>query len=228
MTEMRKYFYSLPILFFVFLSCGGSGEKEDEARFNDDRVVVRTGDHVLTLGELNRKFKGVEFESPQDEYEKKKQQAELSLERFLHIDAARAAGFTFEMDSSTIEAYLAQELYKRDADIDTDISDSEVRKYFEKYGGEIQFGPLIVKEKGLIDSIYQVLEKGADWDSLVQANSIVRLGKERGGSLGYVPFGQYDERIQGPAYDLDIGEYSKPFWAPQGWCIIKLFDRIKH
>jgi len=228
MTEMRKSFYSLPILFFVFLSCGGSGEKEDEARFNDDRVVVRTGDHVLTLGELNKKFMGVEFESPQDEYEKKKQHAELSLERFLHIDAARAAGFTFEMDSSTIEAYLAQELYKRDADIDTEISDSEVRRFYEKYGGEIQFGPLIVKEKGLIDSIYQLLEKGADWDSLVQEYSIVRPGKERGGSLGYVPFGQYDEKLQGRAYDLDIGEYSKPFWAPQGWCIIKLFDRIKH
>jgi len=228
MTGMKKYFYSLPALLLVILSCGGSGEKKDEARFNDERAIVKVGDHILTLGELNRKFKDVEFESPQEEYEKKKQYAELALERFLHIDGARAAGLTFEMDSSTIESYLAQELYKRDADIDTDISDSEVRRFFEKYGGEIQFGPLIVKEKGLIDSIYQLLEEGADWDSLVREYSILGPGKERGGSLGYAPFGQYDDRIQGRAYDLDIGEYSKPFWAPQGWCIVKLFDRIKH
>jgi hypothetical protein len=208
---MRIIFSGLLPLFIVFLNCAGPEEKTDEARFFDDRVIVKTGDHIFTLGEMNRKYKNVEFESLQDEYEKKKRHAELTLERFLHIDAARIAGLSYELDSAAVQGYLAQELYKRDADINIDISDSDVRAYFEKYGGEIQFGPLIVKEQALIDSIYGLLENGADWDSLVLEHSILGPGKKRGGSLGYVPFGQYGEEIQGKAYDLDIGEYTEPF-----------------
>lgn len=225
---MKKFFYGLTVLILVFTGCGDSEEKIEEPRFNDNRVIVKTGDHILTLGELHRKFKDVEFESLQDEYEQKKRNAELALERFLHVDAAGAAGLSFEMDSATIQGYLTQELYKRDADIDSDVSDAEVRAYFNKYGGEIQFGPLIVKEQSLIDSIYNLLENGADWDSLVLEHSILGPGKERGGSLGYVSFGQFGEEIQGKAYEPDIGEYTKPFRIAQGWCIIKLFDRIKN
>jgi parvulin-like peptidyl-prolyl isomerase len=228
MERMRIIFSGLLPLFIVFLNCAGPEEKTDEARFFDDRVIVKTGDHIFTLGEMNRKYKNVEFESLQDEYEKKKRHAELTLERFLHIDAARIAGLSYELDSAAVQGYLAQELYKRDADINIDISDSDVRAYFEKYGGEIQFGPLIVKEQALIDSIYGLLENGADWDSLVLEHSILGPGKKRGGSLGYVPFGQYGEEIQGKAYDLDIGEYTEPFRLEPGWCIVKLFDRIKH
>jgi parvulin-like peptidyl-prolyl isomerase len=228
MERMRVIFSGLLPLFIVFLNCAGPEEKTDEARLYDDRVIVKTGDHIFTLGEMNRKYKNVEFESLQDEYEKKKRHAELTLERFLHIDAARIAGLSYELDSAAVQGYLAQELYKRDADINIDISDSDVRAYFEKYGGEIQFGPLIVKEQALVDSIYSLLENGADWDSLVLEHSILGPGKKRGGSLGYVPFGQYGEEIQGKAYDLDIGEYTKPFRIEQGWCIVILFDRIKH
>ncbi len=222
---------NLPIIIGVFtliLSCGESGVKEDDPGYYDDRVIARVGDHILTLGEVRRKYKDVEFDGIRDEYEKKKRHVELSIERFLHIDGAKSAGLSFEMDSTTIRQYLFQELYKRNANIKTETSDSYVREYFEKYGGEIQFGPLIVKDSALIDSIYRLLENGADWDSLVLEYSDLELGKKRGGSLGYVPFGQYDEKIQGKAYDLERGEYTEPFRIRLGWCIVKFFDRIKY
>ncbi|UCE65726.1 MAG: peptidylprolyl isomerase [Candidatus Zixiibacteriota bacterium] len=221
---------NLPILIAIFiliLSCGESKVRDDDPRYYDDRIIASVGDHVFTLGEVHRRFRGVEFDSIQEEYEEKKSCVESEIERFLLIDAAKAAGLSYEIDSAAVQDYLFQELYKCDADVKTGVSDSDVKRHFEKYGGEIQFGPLIVKDSALIDSIYRLLENGADWDSLVLEYSVVRIGKKRGGSLGYVPFAQYDEAIQGKAYNLEMGEYTKPFRIEFGWCIVKLFDRIK-
>ncbi len=223
-----KRFLTTAFIAILFLNCGTNRETEDEERFNDKRVIIRTSAHTLTLGDVNKKYKNIKFKNVQDEYKKKKRHLELSLERFLHIEAAREAGLSFEMDSSTIRSYLNQQLYKHDATIATDISDSEVRQYFDKYGGEIQFGVLAVPDSALIDSIYEKLESGGGWDKLVLEYSTMKLGKKRGGSLGYVPFGQYDEQTQSKAYELNYGEYTKPFRSKFGWSIVKLFDRIKH
>jgi len=224
---MLKKLPAIITVFILVLSCGGSEDKEDESRYYDDRIIAQVGEHVLTLGQVHRKYKDIEFDSVQEEYEEKKSYVELEIERFLQIDGAKAAGLSYEVDSATIQSYLFQELYKRDARVKTAVSDSDVKRHFKRYGGEIQFGPLIVKDSALIDSIYRLLNDGADWDSLVLEYSAVRIGKKRGGSLGYVPFGQYDEEIQGKAYDLEMGEYTKPFRIRLGWCIVKLFDRIK-
>ncbi|UCC80816.1 MAG: peptidylprolyl isomerase [Candidatus Zixiibacteriota bacterium] len=221
----------LPIIMAVLiliLSCGESEVDKDDPRYYDDRVIAKLGDHILTLGEVHKKFRDTEFDSTLHEYDKKKSYVEEEIERFLVIDGAKAAGLSYEPDSATIQSYLFQELYKRDAGVKSEVSDSDVRRHFKRYGGEIQFGPLVVEDSALIDTLYRMLENGADWDSLVLEHSVIRLGKKRGGSLGYVPFGQYDEEIQGKAYDLEFGEYTEPFRTRFGWCIVKLFDRIKH
>lgn len=212
----------------LFLNCGTNRETEDEKRFSDKRVIIKTSAHTLTLGDVHKKYKNIELENVQDEYKKKKRHLELSLERFLHIEAAREAGLSFEMDSSTIRSYLNQQLYIHDAAITADITDSEVRQYFKKYGGEIQFGVLVVPDSALMDSIYERLESGGDWDKLVLEYSTMKLGKKRGGSRGYVPFGQYDEQTQSKAYDLDYGQYTKPFRSKYGWSMVMSYDRIKH
>jgi len=216
------------IAFLFILNCGGHEDKEDESRYYDDRIIARVGEHVLTLGEVHKKYRDTEFENVREEYEEKKSYVEQEIERFLQIDGAKAAGLSYQVDSAVIQGYFFQELYKRDAGVKSEVSDEVIEKHFERYGGEIQFGPLIVKDSAMIDSIYRLLEEGADWDSLVLEHSMVELGKKRGGSLGYVPFGQYDEEIQGKAYDLEFGEHTKPFRIKHGWCIVKLFDRIKH
>jgi peptidyl-prolyl cis-trans isomerase C len=217
------------VVFLLVQGCGKSTvNKEDDPRYKDKRVVVRIGDQILTLGELHQKFRDQEFDNVEQEYEAKKDYAENMIDRYVIVESAKAAGLTCEIDSATIQGFLYQELYKRDAGIKSEITDNDVRDHFERYGGEVQFGPLIVKDSALIYNIYRQLENGADWDSLVLAHTIVGIGEKRGGSLGYVPFGQYDEEIQGKAYDLEIGEYTKPFRIRQGWCIVKLFDRIKN
>jgi parvulin-like peptidyl-prolyl isomerase len=229
MSGTMRFFNNIAaILFVLILACGQSEKKLEDPRYSDARAVARVGEHTLTLGEINLKFKDEKFENARQEYEAKEEYVNLAVERFLHIDSAKAAGLSCPMDSSTIQGYMFQELYKRDAKVNSEVSDSDVRRFFDHYGGDIQYGLIIVADSLLMDSIYQSLQRGGDWDSLVFLHSQLEIGKKRGGSLGYVPFWQYDDQFQLRAYDLEIGEYSEPFRFRSGWCMVKLFDRIKN
>ena len=69
------------------------------------------------------------------------------------------------------------------------------------------------------------LEAGGDFAGLAEALSIDPGTADRGGDMGYFERGDYAGEITEVAFDLQPGQVSDIFLAPDGYCILKIEDR---
>jgi peptidyl-prolyl cis-trans isomerase SurA len=82
------------------------------------------------------------------------------------------------------------------------------------------------KNKKLADSLYQLLQKGATFDSLAMDYSNDRTSYDNGGVLPEFGVGTYDPLFEEQAFNLKAkGDISKPFKTTYGWHILKLIDK---
>ncbi len=79
--------------------------------------------------------------------------------------------------------------------------------------------------KARIDSIYKVLQGGADFAEVAKACSEDPGSAPRGGALGQFGKGMMIPDFENAAYALKPGQISKPIKSTVGWHIIKLTDR---
>src|ERR1700754_4210774 len=76
------------------------------------------------------------------------------------------------------------------------------------------------------DSIYALLQKGADFASLAKTNSGDNLSYQMGGELPEFGIGSYDSAFEATAFGLDReGAFSKPIPSSYGYHIIKLIAK---
>jgi peptidyl-prolyl cis-trans isomerase SurA len=76
------------------------------------------------------------------------------------------------------------------------------------------------------DSIYALLQKGADFASLAKTNSGDNLSYQMGGELPEFGIGTYDSVFEATAFGLDReGAFSKPIPSSYGYHIIKLIAK---
>jgi parvulin-like peptidyl-prolyl isomerase len=216
------------VLLVLVLACSKAPQNTEEERFNDKRAVLQVNDNKLTLGEVEKRYSATDFKNAQDEYEQKRGFVEQFLERFLLMEGAREAGMIGELDTAVVRRNLLRQFYNEKIVKNIEVSDSEIKKFFARYGGEFQAGHIVVDSVELADSLYEALKDGADFEQLVTLFSKDESTIDKGGSLGYVTYGRYDERFQEAAFNLKIGEISKPVKTRTGWHIIKLYDRIKN
>jgi peptidyl-prolyl cis-trans isomerase SurA len=73
----------------------------------------------------------------------------------------------------------------------------------------------------LIDSIYNAINKGADFTTLAKAMSQDKSTAQKGGDIGYITALQVPYEFETVAYNTPIGKMSKPFRTPYGYHIIK-------
>ena len=81
------------------------------------------------------------------------------------------------------------------------------------------------KAKIQIDSIYDALQKGADFATVAKKCSEDQGTASRGGELPWIGFRQTVKEFEDVAFSLNKGEISKPFRSPSGLHIVKLIDR---
>ena len=80
------------------------------------------------------------------------------------------------------------------------------------------------KVKQRIDSVYQALSAGTDFQTLA-ARLSDDVSAASGGDLGWIGPCQLLEEVERQAYALGKGEMSRPFQSPAGWHIVKVLDR---
>ncbi len=101
--------------------------------------------------------------------------------------------------------------------------------------GEIEVSHLLVRAtkpeedavaKHKIDSLYNELEKGSDFATLVRNSSEDRATSVRDGYIGFFGIGQYESTFEDAAFSIpQDGGYSKPFKTSVGWHIIKRISK---
>lgn len=79
--------------------------------------------------------------------------------------------------------------------------------------------------KQRIDSVYQALKAGADFEELAKKVSQDPGSGRRGGLLGWIGKNQLVKEFEEPAFALQPGEMSQPVLSPYGWHVILMKDR---
>ncbi len=81
--------------------------------------------------------------------------------------------------------------------------------------------------KNKIDSIYQLLQKGEEFDQLAKQYSTDRKTAVQGGYLGFFGINSYEMPFEEAAFGLTKdGEFSKPFSTSAGWHIVKRISKV--
>jgi len=122
---------------------------------------------------------------------------------------------------------------------DINITENEISDFYksEKFRYKDEKGKILSldKAKDKVNSdentvkkkayeIYSKLEEGADFDKLVQKYS-AGPSIDQGGDIGVLKQGEGLPEFEKVAFNLDNGEFSKPFRTKHGWNIIKVLDK---
>jgi len=100
--------------------------------------------------------------------------------------------------------------------------------------GEVEVAHILIRKvegnpelaKTRIDSIYQVLKTGGDFDKMAQSLSEDAPTAQRNGYIGFVSINRYERNLEEASFGLQKdGEYSMPFETTVGWHIVKRISK---
>jgi parvulin-like peptidyl-prolyl isomerase len=135
---------------------------------------------------------------------------------------------------SLMRRVLQKEIYSK-----INITENEIRNYYNehidlfKIPAQVHVKLLLLEVPSNSDEntvkkkayeIYSKLEEGADFDKLVQKYS-AGPSIDQGGDIGVLKQGEGLPEFEKVAFNLDNGEFSKPFRTKHGWNIIKVLDK---
>ena len=146
-----------------------------------------------------------------------------------------------DFEKSIREGLLIEKLKQRKMS-GTKVSRMEIEDFYQQYKKELSDRPetitlahiLIkvspeesakVRAESLIDSLYNLLMNGADFEELAKNYSQDPGTAKRGGLLGWASRGDYVPEFEEVAFSLNEGEISKPLISRFGYHIIRLNQR---
>jgi|APSaa5957512576_1039674.scaffolds.fasta_scaffold30517_2 peptidyl-prolyl cis-trans isomerase C len=121
-------------------------------------------------------------------------------------------------------------IIKDKIDSKVDVNDAEIQAYFVK--NKDQFAEIeqrkarhiLVKTKAEANRVLRQLRKGASFSPLAKKMSIDKETAKNGGELGWFTKGRLVPEFEKAAYNLKIGQISKPIKTQFGYHVIKLDD----
>ncbi|UOQ43513.1 peptidylprolyl isomerase [Halobacillus salinarum] len=233
---MKKVLISAALAASVFSlsACSSSGD--------DSKVVVETKDGNVTKDEFYEELKDkygeeilqkmVMMEVLSDKYDVSDKAVNKELEslkkqygdQFQMV--LQQSGFSSEDEfKKTIRLSLLQE---KAAGEDVDISEKEMKDYYEKMKTEIQASHILVSDEKTAKEVEKKLKNGGDFTKLAKEYSTDTGSAKKGGQLGYFGPGKMAPEFENAAYKLDKGEVSEPVKTQFGYHIIKVTDKRKN
>lgn len=132
------------------------------------------------------------------------------------------SGFSSEEQfKETIRLSLLQE---KAAAEDVDISEEEMKQYYERMKTEVQASHILVSDEKTAKEVKQKLEDGGDFGKLASEYSSDGSA-QKGGKLGWFGTGKMAPEFEKAAYNLEKGEVSEPVKTQFGYHIIKVTDK---
>lgn len=116
------------------------------------------------------------------------------------------------------EMYVRNALYNEEILSKVNLSDKYLTEAFRRNSQILQMNYLFSSTKDEIDLLFNQLNEAASFDSLLA----IRPENASQTEPYYVSYGQMDKEVEDMIYSLNIGQYTKPVEAPNGWYIFKL------
>ena len=141
-------------------------------------------------------------------------------------------GFTFDEFKAKIKEQLViQQLLNNTIKID--VNDTEISDYFDKNKDQLKqqlsvnASHILVNSSEEANEIIKDLKKGKSFEELAKEKSIDPGSKDNGGNLGLFPKGVMIKEFEDSAFELEVGEISKPVKTTFGYHIIKVNERFE-
>ena len=229
-----KYLYSFLSLALYFSSVALQAQ-------NADPVVMRINGKDVTRSEFEYNFNknntdGVIDKKNVDEY------VELFVNYKLKVEAALDAHLdTMTSYQEEFRTYRDQQI--RPLMVSPEAEEAEVRAYYQQMLDQLEGKELLypahifvrvmqqatsaqqAAAKARIDSIYAVLQGGADFAELAASASEDQASGHRGGVIGWIGPHQLLKEVEDACYALEKGQTSEPLLSTVGWHILKLLDK---
>jgi parvulin-like peptidyl-prolyl isomerase len=195
-------------------------------------VVAKVGGKTIELGhvkDFDLLFPMI-FTSADEEYEAKKRFVDSLIEVKLLIIGGYQADL--DIDSEVMQIidiekpkFLLDELFKSNVLSKVSVTDAEIRDNYDKLKEEVRAKHILVDSKKLIDSLYQAVTDGAEFEQLARDYSLDQTTAMNGGDLGYIRWGWVVSSFHEELFKLSPGQISKPFETEMGWHIAMMVDR---
>ena len=229
---MKPLSYLLSLIFYLSSSCAALAQS--------DPVVMRINGKDVTRSEFEYNFNknntdGVIDRKSIDEY------VDLFINYKLKVEAALDARYdTMTSYQQEFRSYRDQQI--RPLLVTPEAEEKEVQDYYNQMLAQLEGKKLIQPAhifvrmtqqatpeqmkaaKAKIDSIYAVLQGGADFAQVAASASEDPGTGQRGGVIGWIGPKQLLKEIEDACYALKVGEMSQPVKSTVGWHILKLME----
>ncbi|KGP73583.1 peptidylprolyl isomerase [Pontibacillus yanchengensis] len=196
-----------------------NGDVTKEAFYN--KLVDQYGDSVLKEmvydQVLSEKF-SVSDEDVQKRLEQMKQQYGDQFQSVLEQNG-------FKNEEQFKQAIRSSMLKQKAAAEGVEVTDEEVKQYYENMKQEVQASHILVEDKETASEVQKKLNNGGDFAKLAKEYSTDKQSAQKGGDLGYISTGQMVLPFEKAAYNLEVGKVSEPVKSQYGYHIIKVTDK---
>ncbi|MDR5693873.1 MAG: peptidylprolyl isomerase [Armatimonadota bacterium] len=112
-----------------------------------------------------------------------------------------------------------------------EVREAEMQEYFTKHRGElgepeqVHVRHILVRTEAEAKVVEGKLQRGEDFATLARQHSIDLDTREKGGDLGFITRGQYEEAFTKVAFGLPAGQIGGPVKTSQGYHLIQVLER---
>lgn len=201
-----------------------------------DAVVATVGDETITEADVGFAAEDLSSQLGQMPADQRKAfLVSVLIDMKVMAQAARADNMDETQLFKLRKSYLVDRALRRayfDSKISADVTPDAVKAAYDKLVSnfkpqeEVRASHILVKTEDKAKQLEKQLANGADFAKLAKANSI-DPGAKNGGDLGYFTHGQMVKPFEDAAFNLKVGEISKPVKTQFGWHIIKVVDKKK-
>jgi peptidyl-prolyl cis-trans isomerase C len=230
---MKKFFVVIMMLslLYVFVSCTKKEEKKGP-------YLAKVGSVKITQADLARELKSL------PEFAQKLFEGTGGKERFLDeiikkellYQEAMKKGLDKDAEfKKKVEDFrkitLISQLLEKEIEARAEITDQDVKNYYEKNKNEfaqisqIRARHILVKTEVEARKILERIKKGEDFAKIAKTSSIDTGTAKNGGDLGYFSSGQLVPEFEEAAARLKVGEISQPVKTKFGYHIIEVIDK---
>ena len=227
--KKKNALWLIPCLAFALLAGCGKGE--------DGKVLAMVNDTKITAADLQKEIEQLPFHSRSSLANGQGQERLLEemIKRELLVHEAERRELDSQPEikerleesrrSILLNALLTQEILNQ-----VQVTDADVRAYFDKHRdeletGEIHLKQILVKDPKEAEEIHARLLKKEGFEELAKQYSADKATGAKGGDLGFVSRGQMTPELERAAFSLKPQEISQVIKTPKGYHILKLLER---
>ncbi len=122
-----------------------------------------------------------------------------------------------------LTSYQQNEIFDKIA-----IHEEELKALYQRFNTKIKARHLYAASRKQADSLYDELSKGRTFAELAKDVFTDPQLRSTGGALGYFTVDEMDPAFEDAAFNLNVGQLSKPVKTAQGYSIIQVQDRISN